>query len=205
MFTGLIEALATVEKVTSLTEGLEVVFSLPNSWSSSLQLGESIAFNGVCSTLTLIQGNRVTIQYLKETLLKSTFATLKVGQKLNVERSLTPATRLGGHWVTGHVDGTGIVTQFKRDEPWSVLQIQYPSQFYPYILPKGSVTVDGIALTLVETSSSEFTCHLIPHTCEHTHLAFLKVGDKVNLEYDIVGKYLYHFHTSVQNGASDAK
>ena len=195
MFTGIVEAIGTVVEISPLGDGIHCRIEAPESIVKELKEGDSIALNGACSTALSPEKNTFQVQFLKETLEKTHFDTLKPGDALNLELSLTPQSRIGGHFVTGHIDETGTVVTLKIEDPWAKLTIGYSAQFRPLLLPKGSITVNGIALTLVEITEKEFTCHIIPHTLTQTTLRQLKSGEKVNLEYDILGKYLYNFVT----------
>ncbi len=195
MFTGLVEALGEVLSIANLGEGIVVRVQMPQDWMGTVKDGDSVSVNGVCSTALDLEGPSFRVDYLKETLDKTTFGDLKVGDRVNLERSLLPTTRIGGHFVTGHVDCTGEILGLDRQEPWGILTLGYPTGFRKFLVPKGSITIDGIALTLVEIDDAQFSCHLIPHTLDHTSLRDKRVGDAVNLEYDILGKYLYNFRT----------
>ncbi len=192
MFTGIIQELGSVVSVKSLGNGQEVTLSA-STVLASLRLGDSISINGVCSTAIAFLDNSFTVQFLEETLKKSTFSNLFVGQKLNLELSLTPSTSMGGHFVSGHVDSVGTLVALDRQDPFGIVRIVYDPEWGHLLIPKGSITIDGISLTLVEVEETTFTCHLIPHTLDNTVLSVKKVGDQVNLEFDMIGKYLYHF------------
>ncbi len=189
MFTGIIETLGYVRDIRSLTTGKEMVFEC-SSLTPQLKSGDSIAVNGVCSTAVNIQNNAFTVQYLAETLHKTTLSRFKIGERVNLELSVTPSSRMGGHFVLGHVDDVGRVENITRDEPWGVLTVSYLEKWRELLVPKGSIAVDGISLTIADLSDFQFTCHIIPFTFKQTRLAILKKGDKVNLEFDILGKYV---------------
>lgn len=192
MFTGLIETTGQIRSVTPLGDGISVWIDV-NSIFSDIALGESISVNGVCSTVVDFDECSFKVDYLKETLSKTTFFTCSVDQIVNLERSLTSTSRLGGHMVSGHVDCTGRLISKDVSGPWTVITIEYPSHFYPFLIPKGSITIDGISLTVVDVSMTTFTCHIIPHTLSETTLPTLNEGDAVNLEYDQMGKYIVKF------------
>lgn len=194
MFTGIIENTGHILSVSPLGEGKEIVVSTPSGFED-IALGESISVNGVCSTVVEKQDTALTFQYLRETLIKTTIDDLKEGQRVNLEKSLTPSTRMGGHFVTGHVDTTGTFRKISRREPWGEIHVAYPLAFRQYLIPKGSVAIDGISLTVVDLTDSFFSCHLIPHTFRETNLSEKHEGDKVNLEFDMIGKYLYRFYS----------
>lgn len=196
MFTGLIQGVGVVQTCTELADGKEVSISWGTLKSASIpfNIGDSIALNGVCSTIIQQDDAQFTVQFLKETLDKTTFKSIQIGQPLNLESCVTPTTALGGHMVSGHVDGTAKVLQFEKNDPWAILTLQLPDDKLHYVIPKGSLTIDGISLTIAEIQSNNVTVHLIPHTLDVTNLGSLKAGSSVNIEYDIVGKYLYNFY-----------
>lgn len=197
MFTGIIQELGQVQSVKALGKGKEVVVGA-KTVLPELKLGDSIALNGVCSTVVELAPASFKVQFLEETLKKTTFSSLRVRQILNLELSLTPSTRMGGHMVSGHVDDIGKLVKLEKKSPWGMIEIAFKPPFRPYLIPKGSITIDGISLTVVEVTASTFTCHIIPHTLAHTNLAEKRAGDFVNLEYDMVGKYLYQFFSLSQ-------
>ncbi|MFC1771432.1 riboflavin synthase [Candidatus Margulisiibacteriota bacterium] len=193
MFTGIIQELGSILSVKSLSEGLEITSKAPDILSE-LKLGDSIAINGICSTVAALGKNCFSVQYLKETVKKTNASALTVGDKVNLELSLTPSSRMGGHFVTGHVDQCAKITNFESKGPWKVLTVSYSEEFRKYLVPKGSICIDGISLTIVDVSDSSFTCHLIPHTIKNTTLSIKKRHDPVNLEFDILAKYQYNFY-----------
>lgn len=195
MFTGLITATGTVSNITQLGKGLEVDISCNNAFSSDISIGDSINVNGVCSTAISKTDSSFKVQYLEETLNKTTMSLIKEKDIVNLEPCLTLQTKLGGHLVSGHIDDTGTISSFEKDGQWAVIKIDYNQQFAPFIIPKGSIAIDGISLTVVDAEISRLSCHLIPHTQENTSLKTKKSGDKINLEFDQIGKYLYRFHS----------
>ena len=144
----------------------------------------------MCSTVVTYNKGIVSVDYLKETLTKSTFSDLKKGDVVNVEYSLRFQGKVSGHFVTGHVDTTGVIQKFEHRSPWSVITISFDPSFAPLIIEKGSISLDGISLTLVDITKDSFSCHLIPHTINETILKYKNVGDCVNLEFDLMGKYV---------------
>jgi riboflavin synthase len=197
MFTGIVGGLVTVSTVSTLGNGVQLRIQFPNA-NSHLTEGASIALNGVCTTAIDIDSTGFTIQLLQETLKKTSFKTVSVGDSLNWELSVTPTTALGGHFVYGHVDEVGTLLSAHSSGPWTVIQIGYSDQYRPYLIPKGSICIDGISLTVVDVTPTFFSCHIIPHTLDKTVLGSKKSGDSVNLEYDIIAKYLYNFHLGTQ-------
>jgi riboflavin synthase len=195
MFTGIIQEIGIIKQVSQLSGGLEVTLKA-SAVISELNIGDSIAINGVCSTVIKFGQDFLCVQYSEETLSKSTISNVKNGDIANLELCLTPNSRLGGHYVTGHVDCTGKIKSIKKTNEWAVFEIGFPKSFKKFLIPKGSITIDGISLTVVDLNTEAFTCHLIPHTIMHTSLNHKKTGEKVNLEFDVLGKYFYSFYLS---------
>lgn len=189
MFTGIIAEIGKVYQFRHLSQGLEMRFQAPQL-AFQLAIGDSIAINGVCSTAIDIQPPFFTVQYSTETLYKTRLSDLKIGESVNLELSLTPETRIGGHFVLGHVDETGSINKVEHQQAFHRMEIRYNSANKQYIVPKGSITIDGISLTISGISEELFSCHIIPHTFTHTTLTSKKQGDLVHLEYDILGKYV---------------
>lgn len=190
MFTGLVEETSRVTRLEQTTGGLWRLTVRANLVTEGLALGDSVATNGCCLTAAAIDGPEIRFDLLDETLRKTSFAGLREGSLVNLERSVTPATRLGGHFVTGHVDGVGDIVIFEQRGANHLLRIRPPAEFLKYLVYKGCVTVDGISLTVAEVHEDTFDLWLIPHTLEKTHLHTRSVGDRVNLEFDILAKYV---------------
>ena len=155
-----------------------------------MHVGDSIAVSGVCLTVTELHANGFCADVSGETLACTTFATLAEGTRLNLEKSLTLTKPLGGHWVSGHVDGVGNITACDKDGESLRVQIKAPDNLAKYIAAKGSISVDGVSLTINAVSGAEFTVNLVPHTLQETTLGEVKAGRKVNLEVDIIARYL---------------
>jgi riboflavin synthase len=189
MFTGIIKQIGTVKKIVSLNKGIDVVISC-NTNDLQCELGDSMNVNGVCSTVTTFNDHEFTVQYLEETLDKTTFDSMKIGDKLNLEPSLTLKAKLSGHFVSGHVDGVGSIEKMHLNDPWGLLKVNFDSNLAPYFIYKGSICVDGISLTIAEIQNNSFICYIIPHTFTETILNYKKSGDRVNLECDFIGKYV---------------
>lgn len=189
MFTGLIQTTGRLQQVEFQGEAGKLVLSA--RFDNPLNIGESIAINGTCLTLVKQQENQLTFDVLRETFDKTALGSKSTGAPLNLERALRLGDALGGHLVSGHVDGTGEVIQIETAGRDKVLVVQAPS-LVPEMVPKGSVAIDGVSLTLVQVLPADgiFSVHVIPHTWEHTSLAFLSAGDRVNLETDMIGKYV---------------
>jgi riboflavin synthase len=201
MFTGIVAGSATVTALTALSTGLQLRIRLPGA-NIQIATGDSIALNGVCTTAIDIDATGFSVQLLQETLKKTSFKSIKVGDSFNWELSATPTTALGGHLVYGHVDEVGTISTISDEGPFKILSIAYSPQFRVFLIPKGSICINGISLTVVDVSATHFSCHIIPHTIANTGLYAQKSGNLVNLEYDIVAKYLYNFH-SFNQGASE--
>lgn len=187
MFTGIITDVVPVLKTTEEKGGVTLTFQKPSEWTD-LELGESVATNGVCLTVTAIRDKEYDCFAMPETLNISAFGA-GIPKKVNLERSLSAKDRFGGHFVQGHVDGVGEVVKVVSGEDYR-LSIAFPSENAPLVMYKGSITINGASLTIAETKNNVLTVALIPHTLEHTTLESLKVGDKVNLEFDMIGKYI---------------
>lgn len=190
MFTGLIQDLGKIEKISALDNGARWVISCPEAFLSDCNLGDSICVNGVCSTITEQQKDYFTVDYLPETLRKTTFKSLNIGDTLNLEQSLTLSTKLGGHIVSGHIDETCKVLDIRKGDPFWEIDIEINPKNAQNLVEKGSIAIDGISLTVGGLNSQEFSCFIIPHTIEHTNLQYKTPGDHVNIEYDMLGKYV---------------
>jgi riboflavin synthase len=189
MFTGLIEDLGTVRELRKGTAGarLSVATAIP---MAELVLGESIAVNGICLTVTSFGGGSFTADVSPETLDRSNLSALLPGSRVNLERALRLGDRLGGHWVSGHVDAVGILEQLQRDGNAWRLGFRLPAEISRYLVEKGSVAIDGISLTVNSVAAETFSVAIIPHTLALTTLKEAKVGAQVNIETDILGKYV---------------
>ena len=202
MFTGIIEELGVVKNIKLLSDSAELNIQA-NKVLEGTKIGDSIAVNGVCLTVIHSSVREFTADVMSETLAKTSLAQLKPGSKVNLERALQLSTRLGGHLVSGHVDGVGTIKRITSAGIASVFEISIVPPLIPYILPKGSISIDGISLTVVQVDSNSFSVSLIPHTFAQTTLGFKKVGDKVNLETDIIGKYVASFLGNSQQPAKE--
>jgi riboflavin synthase len=158
-----------------------------------IHLGDSVAINGVCLTAETLTENSFTADVMAETLRRSSLGDLKIGSKVNMERAMLCNGRFGGHIVSGHVDATGVVTDFKREENAVWVTISAESKTLKYIVEKGSVALDGISLTVANVDNTSFKVSVIPHTASETTLLNKSVGDKINIECDVVGKYIEKF------------
>lgn len=189
MFTGIIENLATVIKLSLKAGGATLLLDI-RSFGDGLKLGESIAINGVCLTVKEIKGDVGGFDVSSETLKKTTLGKLRNAEKVNIERALKVGDRLGGHFVTGHVDGIGTVKEKKQASEQCTMSFSVENKFTDMMIEKGSVAVDGISLTIVNLVDGAFSVALIPYTLSSTTLGFKKVGDQVNIEIDMMGKWV---------------
>ena len=189
MFTGLVEGVGEIRGVSRQAEGLRLSVALPFA-AAELALGESVAVAGACLTVVEITSRAAAFEVSPETLARTTLALKKAGDRVNLERALKLGGRLGGHLVTGHVDGRGVLRE-RREGPEHVqLQFEMPAALSRYVIEKGSIAVDGVSLTVNTCQGQNFTVNIIPHTAQATTLGSLRVGGQVNLETDIIGKYV---------------
>jgi riboflavin synthase len=179
-----------MKHIEPLGNGKEATIQCSEEFSTDSAIGDSISINGVCSTVITKTSTSFTVQFLEETLKKTTMGTIQENEKVNLEPCLTLQTKLGGHLVSGHVDDTGTIQSIENDGQWAIITIEYRAPFAPFLIPKGSIAMDGISLTVVDLTNTTFTCHLIPHTLANTNLHTKQPGDKINLEFDQVAKYL---------------
>jgi riboflavin synthase len=192
VFTGIIEHVGTIESLSSGRSGGRITIHAPSA-APSLAISNSIAVNGCCLTVASLDKERFSADLSVETLAKASFSTLKPNARVNLERPLTAGKEFGGHFVLGHVDGVGRVSHLTAEgENWW-LAVQVPEDFARYIVPKGSVTIDGISLTVARWRKRIAEVAVIPYTYEHTNLRDRTPGDAVNLEGDILGKYVERY------------
>jgi riboflavin synthase len=192
VFTGLIEGRGTVLRLEKKGAGLRPWIKAEFSWPDP-RLGESIAVNGVCLTATSWKDGVFSVDVSGESLSRSTLGRLKAGAVVNLERALRLSDRLGGHWVTGHVDGVGEISRREIQGKFLWLRIGFPEHLGPYIVEKGSIAVEGVSLTVNRVSGLTFELTIIPHTADQTTLPEKRAGEAVNLETDLIGKYVVHF------------
>ncbi|KUO62755.1 MAG: riboflavin synthase subunit alpha [Gracilibacter sp. BRH_c7a] len=192
MFTGLVEELGKVKTLELLQDSAKLTIEADKVLNQA-QIGDSIAVNGVCLTVTEMNQKYFSVDIMHETLAKTNLHELKSLSKVNLERALQLSTRLGGHMVSGHVDGIGTISSIDNKGIAKVFKISAPPSLTSFLIPKGSVAIDGISLTVVEVEKDYFTISLIPHTFGHTTLGFKSIGSTVNLETDIIGKYVARF------------
>lgn len=189
MFTGLVEKLAVVDQLIPAPPGVRLVIREP-SYAQELQIGASIAVNGCCLTVVDVQGETFGFDAGAETLSRTNLGRLVPGSCVNLERSLRLGDRLGGHFVTGHIDGVGQLDRRIDDKDWSTFWFRVPAELSRQMASKGSIAVDGVSLTLVDVEPGRFSVALIPHTLKVTTLGPLRVDDPVNLETDVLAKYV---------------
>ncbi len=189
MFTGIVEELGTVESLENQGDAIRLTLRGPLV-TGDAGLGDSISVNGCCLTVATRGDGTFTADVMHETLAKTSLGALEPGIRVNLERAVTPTTRLGGHIVQGHVDGTGSILRRTPSEHWELVEISLPSELERYLVDKGSITVDGISLTIVEVGDDSFSVSLIPETLARTTLGFKQPGDVVNLEVDVIAKYV---------------
>lgn len=189
MFTGIIEEVGTVMSVKSSANAMKLTIRAPKV-TQDINMGDSIAVNGICLTACGLGKENFTVDVMGETLSRTSLKGSRCGSHVNLERALTLNGRLGGHIVSGHIDGTGTVTAIKNDDIARLITISAPQAVMDLIVEKGSVAVDGISLTVASVSSGVFTVSVIPHTMDNTILTEKTPGDTVNLENDCIGKYV---------------
>lgn len=206
MFTGIIEELGVVDAIAGQGDAARLTVRAPHVLAGT-SLGDSIAVNGCCLTVAEKELETFTADVMRETLDKTSLGVLEPGAKVNLERAVTPTTRLGGHIVQGHVDGLGAISHRERSKHWDLVTVELPDDLARYLVPKGSVTVDGISLTVVSTglttrgsgsttresgstTGASFTVSVIPETLARTTLGIKGPGDPVNLEVDVIAKYV---------------
>lgn len=188
MFTGIIETLGKVEKLEK--EGGNLHLTLSSSITSELKVDQSVSHNGVCLTVVSLNNGQYTVTAIEETLTKTNLGQLKVGDEVNLERAMVLGARLDGHIVQGHVDQTAVCKSIQEKDGSWVFTFQYDSKLNNVTIEKGSITVDGVSLTVVDSQKDSFSVAIIPYTYEHTRFHTYKVGATVNLEFDVVGKYV---------------
>lgn len=188
MFTGIIEDLGTISKLEK--DGGNLHITMRTSITKELKIDQSVAHNGVCLTVVNIEGDTYTVTAIQETLDKSNLGMLKVNHFVNIERAMKLGERLDGHIVQGHVDETATCTNvIEKDGSW-VYTFEYGSNFNNITIEKGSITVNGVSLTVINSRLNSFSVAIIPYTYNHTNFKNIKIGDAVNLEFDVIGKYV---------------
>lgn len=189
MFTGLVEEIGTVQSIAKSTKSARITIKA-DKVLEGIKVGDSIATNGVCLTATEFNSSSFTIDVMAETMRRSNLKNLQPGQDVNLERALRLGDRLGGHIVSGHIDGLGRISSFEKEDNAVWITIDAEAEILKYIVQKGSIAIDGVSLTVAYVDESVFKVSIIPHTKDVTTLLRRKVGHEVNLECDIVGKYI---------------
>ena len=192
MFTGIVEGIGIVNKISKITKNrsaIEMTIDLGKQ-VKGLKIGQSVALNGVCLTATKLSKSKCIFEMIEETTKKTDLGNLKVGGIVNIERSLKAGDRLEGHFVLGHVDGVGIIKKILKKPKEVKIYFEVPKNLAKYVVRKGSIAIDGISLTVVDIKKTLASVSLIPHTIQITNFHTKKVGDKVNIETDILGKYI---------------
>lgn len=189
MFTGIIEELGVVKDIQKGTDDYRLIISAKRILDD-VKLGDSIAVNGICLTVTTFSAQQFSADVMPETIKATNLHTLKKGDFVNLERAMSASDRFGGHIVSGHVDGTGVIVAKKPEKNAVYFHIETSPELTRYMVPKGSITVDGISLTLVHVDEKTFSISIIPHTLDHTVLKARNIGDMVNLECDVLAKYI---------------
>lgn len=189
MFTGIIEEVGKIKNISKTSSGILLTISA-DKVLRDCNLGDSIAVNGICLTVTKFDNDSFTVDVMNETVRKTTLYKLTQNSYVNLERAMLVNSRFGGHIVSGHIDGTGTISDIKKDGIAFIYKINTTKEITKYIINKGSITIDGISLTVVSVSDTSFTVSIIPHTMTVTNLGKKKIGDMVNLENDCIAKYV---------------
>jgi riboflavin synthase len=187
MFTGIVEALAEIREVVA--EGSNLHYRIQSTITHELKIDQSVAHNGVCLTVVALENDVYTVTAVDETLKKTTLGDWQAGKKLNLERSLRVGDRLDGHFVQGHVDAVAECIEVREAGGSWIFRFRFPESFAPLLVEKGSVCIDGVSLTVFAVGRDEFTVTIIPYTFEHTGFGQLRAGSRVNIEFDVLGKY----------------
>ncbi|NBV66262.1 MAG: riboflavin synthase [Actinobacteria bacterium] len=191
MFTGLVESIGRVASIDMATDSAVFTFeSVP--FADSLSIGDSVSVNGTCLTVTKFDSNSFSVDVMTQTLKLTSLQNLEKGDAVNLERAALVSSRLGGHIVQGHVDGTGSIALLSPGEKWLQMDIQFPAELMKYVVPQGSICIDGVSLTVgsVQDELDQITVWLIPETLAKTNLSVKKPGDLVNIEVDVLAKYV---------------
>ena len=189
MFTGLVEEVGTIEQITSNLDGLRISINAEKVMEG-LKVDDSVSCSGICLTVIDMNISSFTVQLVEETLNRTTAKNWKNDSAINLERALLPSSRMGGHFVQGHIDCTSKITDIKMKDESAIFSFTLPGPYQKYIVEKGSICLDGISLTVASINNKEFSIAVIPHTIEVTNWKKSKVGDLVNLEVDIISKYV---------------
>lgn len=192
MFTGIIEGMGTVSNLKNELDNLHI--TIKSDITKELKIDQSIAHNGVCLTVVDIKDDLYTVTAIKETLEKSNLGVFKIGDKINLERAMILGERLDGHIVQGHVDQTAVCTNVNEENGSWMFTFKYDDSINNITIEKGSITVNGVSLTVVNSKDGEFSVAIIPYTFDNTNFGYIKLGTVVNLEFDVIGKYVQRLH-----------
>lgn len=202
MFTGIVKDVGHITEIEDLGGGIR--FTIRSQFAPELSIDESISVNGACQTVVAADDETFAVDSIEETLRKTTFSTLSVGDPVNLERPLKAGGRLDGHFVQGHVDATGTITEVEREGTDWLYTVSFPDTFQRYLIPVGSITIDGISLTVARIGEGTLTVAIIPHTYAHTIVSDAWTeGAPVNLEFDMLGKYVVGFMEEKEHAATD--
>ncbi|MBI5726528.1 MAG: riboflavin synthase [Ignavibacteriales bacterium] len=194
MFTGIVQEIGKIISKSSFGKGFHFTVSADAILADAV-IGDSICVNGVCQTITALDKKGFCFDTVEETVKKTTLGALGIGQQVHLEAALQPQSRMGGHFVLGHVDTAAIIKSVTKAEGNSIIKISYPEEYAPYLTHVCSIAVDGVSLTVASLTNTEFTVSIIPHTWQNTIFPAKKSGDLVNLEFDILGKYVHRMLT----------
>jgi riboflavin synthase len=200
MFTGIIQELGTITRRKEIGGGIQLTVHAPQS-ASELAIDDSVSINGCCQTVVGKNGNEFTVEAVEETLKKTTFSEFTDGTRVNLELAMRLNDRLGGHLVLGHVDGVGSIKSIEEKGSSWLFAIRVPKEFLQYVIPVGSIAIDGVSLTVARLHENDVTVSIIPHTYENTTFGFLKAGTNVNIEFDLIGKYIERLMKSESSGS----
>ena len=204
MFTGIIEEIGVVKSLVRFGAGLRIQVQADKVFSD-LKIDDSVALNGTCQTVVAINGKSFEVEAVEETLQKTTLSKFKISQRINLERALLPTTRMGGHIVQGHIDCVGTISRINKLSASTQIFVKYPEKYNKYAVTQGSITIDGTSLTIARISPQEFMLSLIPHTMTNTIIDDYRVGQSVNIEFDVLGKYIENLLKYSDSKASSDK
>ncbi len=198
MFTGLVEEIGKISKITKGSNSYQFGIQTKKVLND-LKLGDSVATNGACLTVVEISNTSFTVDIMAETVKRTNFSQMRIGDKVNLERAMRLSDRLGGHLVSGHIDGIGKISHIQKEDIAHIINIEAPNEVLSQMLNKGSIAIDGVSLTIINVSDKDFQVSIIPHTAHETTLLIKKAGDFVNLETDLIGKYVLNFLRTDKN------
>ena len=190
MFSGIVQSMGTIGEFLQQSEGAVLVVNTEEAFSG-FEDGESIAVNGVCLTVVDFTQTTFKLDLSTETLNRTNFKNIIIGDKVNLERSLTPSSKISGHFVSGHIDSVGEILNIEEKPGETLFRFSHPKELSSFIMEKGSIALDGISLTVFDCKDNGFTVSIIPFTLKHTNLGVRKIGDLINIECDMIGKYVF--------------